>query len=131
MRQIKFRGWRQGKMIDLANFTPLALDANLNTSGLFIPFLPDMILMQYTGLKDRQGVEIYEGDIISRTHSKDHKYDSKQGLRFGAVVFTMGMFIVEYTPHEFQESLTYFTDNVFDCGSEVIGNIHENPELLK
>ena len=73
-REIKFRAWNKEDkiMVDLQKITPLALNDMMNTqlnlqgrSGLFIPFFKELELMQYTGLKDRNGLtEIYEGDII-------------------------------------------------------------------
>jgi len=73
----------------------------------------DTELMQYTGLKDKNGVEIYEGDIL-------RDYDNEL---IGVVSFQDGAFIVSWE-NEFC--------NTFEWSSEsVIGNIYENPELLE
>ena len=72
--------------------------------------------LQFTGLKDKNGKEIYEGDIVS--HSLDNST-----IPLSVVSFEDGMFVFsdkEYTT-ELIESLDY-------C--EVIGNIYENSELL-
>jgi uncharacterized phage protein (TIGR01671 family) len=76
---------------------------------------------QYTGLKDKDGVEIYEGDIIVGTY-KD------MGTDTGLVVFKGCGFKVEIPNVGDDELVDWerYSDSI-----EVIGNIYENPELLK
>ena len=75
-----------------------------------------MVLEQYTGLKDKNGKEIYEGDIVMWT---DDNTES------GSIVFDEGCFYVNWPIC--MERID--ASDAFDL--EVIGNIHENPELLE
>jgi len=80
----------------------------------------DYILMQYTGLKDKNGKEIYEGDIIKNIDGYVHwgKYED------GEYVYNVYTWVLnKYGTVLSEMVLTY--KNV-----EVIGNIYENPELL-
>ncbi len=82
-------------------------------------------LMQYTGLKDTNGVEIYEGDIVSMF----------QGSQKSEVLFDGGMFSVKraYRTSFYHDELELRHEilfNVIDT-CEVIGNIYEKPELLE
>ncbi|MDO8885752.1 YopX family protein [Candidatus Oleimmundimicrobium sp.] len=112
MRKIKFRAWNELTkiMIDLKKITPLAL--SLDTDGLFIPFSDGLPLMQYTGLIDKNGKEIYESDLL-----KDNQGDIRE------VIFEDGGFWCKYPNGQ-----KYMPSEEF---REVIGNVYENSELLK
>ena len=124
MREIKFRAWdkKRKEIFQIGNlsisYSGSFLDCTKRMTNLFreerllIP--EDCEVMQYTGLKDINGEEIYEGDIIKWIDS-----DGKE--RRDAVEFRRGhFFICNY-------------DYSIDCYPqiEVIGNIYENPELLE
>ena len=70
---------------------------------------------QYTGLKDKNGKEIYEGDIV-----KCGPYSARP------IVFEEGRYWLGEEPDDL-----FFSSGFFHGGIEVIGNIHENPELLE
>ena len=118
-REIKFRAWNKGtgKMIDLYKTTPLALDANLNCDGIFIPFKPGYEIMQYTGLKDKNGKEIYEGDIIKYWYDRDmsgkDRCEYLEDVSWGRGPGNAIGFNICETHHP-----------------EVIGNIYETTQLL-
>ncbi|MCC4046489.1 YopX family protein [Enterococcus gallinarum] len=71
-------------------------------------------LMQSTGLKDKNGVEIFEGDVGWDAHFEE----------YGEVVFENGSFRYEFG--NISEDLFEVTDDI-----EIVGNIYENPELLE
>jgi hypothetical protein len=115
-RILKFRMWNPETkvMVDLYKITPLAVHPDLlkgNLDGLFIPFKENYPLMQFTGLKDKNGKEIWEGDIIR--YAADYDYYVSY-VEWGE---DEAMWILQYNP------LWEFDD------VEVIGNIYENPEL--
>jgi uncharacterized phage protein (TIGR01671 family) len=88
-------------------------------------------VMQYTGLKDKNGKEIYEGDII------EFSYDMFVGnfdtfVAKGKVVFKEGAFYVEIFENERttkDEAYLLYSINLDTI--EIIGNIYDNPELLE
>jgi uncharacterized phage protein (TIGR01671 family) len=141
MRKIKFRGWHKvhKKMIDLHAVTVFALDERLqNQDGLYIPFVDYIDLMQFTGLKDKNGKDIYEGDIL-REPAKD-EWDKINYACF-EVFFHDGDANSDYNIG-YSMNRTHYHGSVCGgyvpsfkpkstCIMEVIGNIYENANLLK
>ena len=81
-------------------------------------YLDETPIMQYTGLKDKNGKEIYEADILFESF----------GEKYYKVVFENGSFKAEFEG-DFEEHSFDLIDVVAQ-GCEVVGNIYESPELL-
>jgi len=115
MREIKFRCWR----ISIKEMYPPASIWKMNLWGC--DFTDDIILMQYTGLKDKNGKEIYEGDILK---SKDCGFRPKATKNLVEWDEELSAFM------PFAYDLSDDGSNWIDRESmEIIGNIYENPEL--
>lgn len=83
---------------------------------------------QYTGLTDKRGKKIFEGDIIKYRH---HNINEKAVIRYGAPEnrYTMyGWYLDDNQGNTAFRLSEYF---IKDYNCQVIGNIHDNPELLK
>ena len=126
MREIKFRAWNGKAMYYLDMLYNIELTYTKAGSWCLWDIWthkliageydePELILMQYTGLKDRNGKEIYEGDIVQDQDGNLYqvKYTKYYIYPFGAIF-----------PDKPKEVV-----NEYEC--EIIGNIYENPELLE
>lgn len=151
MREIKYRAWDNEKrfmfvptQIELSqgeNFSrweewkPMAWRDKLpeEGSGGIGRFIgTECEIMQYTGLKDRNGKEIYEGDILRYLDSYDCStesgYDFEEFMNAGRVVFDNEKARFDITN---KNDIGYYDwiESISDC--EVIGNIYEHPHLLE
>lgn len=132
MREIKFRAW--------CKFENKMYNKFYIEDHMKFAFMDELIdsakeryeLMQYTGLKDVNDVEIYEGDIVDFTFF-DH-YDNGTNYK-GVVKYRSGIYeIWKNNDSEFFGSDGPFILNFAWLQTEefeVIGNIYENPELLE
>lgn len=137
MRDIKFRAWliKEKKMVGVSDLL-LAGGGIIQTScedsdydGLSKVVGRDCVLMQYTGLKDKNGKEIYEGDICEVRYEYDlNESDYCEGESKSEVVFRDGCFCFGKSGDGLlsQTVASYLPNNI-----EVVGNVYENPELLE
>lgn len=135
MRAIKFRAWDalNGKMVFVSSVSfkktgeMWFASPDYTTSGN-VEIVVDGKLMQFTGLKDMNGEDIYEGDIVIE---QDHE---KKFMEYRSVVeFKNGCFILmckNCPPDWNPEYWPVFHDD-FGTECKIIGNIYENPSLLE
>jgi len=125
MREIKFRAWDGHKMYADVGVLPLSGEEKVMASHHTMKYRPDQVeLMQYTGLKDKNGVEIYESDICEVADFSNGAYVFKEQ----PTKLMCFEWDVNYARYKYSNA------NLFKYESSnyrVVGNIHENPELLK
>lgn len=123
MREIKFRAWdeKEKKMFNPSSISwkdgvLWVCDSHGENKLEYELINPNSHLMQYTGLKDKNGVEIYEGDIVKSEQWYPQTYK---------VIFEEGSFGFKREVGDYLNSLHYLES------FEVIGNIYQNPELIE
>lgn len=142
MREIKFRAWDidaqemkrvvaieygdyEGPEYNFPDMAPRLLSLT-EMEGTHLRITSEVpadtcILMQFTGLKDKNGKEIYEGDII---FGGTQSWSKNEAVEFKAIK------IPNCCCSSWEVAAWYVGENPLDSLAEVIGNIHQNPELL-
>lgn len=133
MREIKFRGkdikngeWVYGDLHLLCNAPHIHTQESRYPFAGIRSFVNKETIGQFTGLHDKNGKEIYEGDIIDIYDSEYETHDNNE------VSFKDGVFgVANWTGN--LTTLIFFIGNRGDSeySVEVVGNVYDNPELLK
>ena len=139
MRTVKFRAWCRN-MQEMIEVTDLHIsEKNPWVKDGFGGFTKNFELLQWTGLKDANGIEIYEGDIVRILYTDwpSNPAPNNEGLEeykksisnIGEVVYSnlFGDAQYEIAIQDFRGPIAPGPHGEI----EVIGNIYENPELLK
>lgn len=134
MREILFRGkrvdngeWVKGAYGNHTSFDAMIMDRpyptiNGDLSALNFWVVDPTTIGQFTGLTDKNGNKIFEGDIIKAIW----QHLSNTDTVIGVVKYDNAAFILETHDH-----YLFFEDNIFSYECEVINNIHDTPELLE
>ena len=133
MREILFRGkrvgegtWKYGSYVEQYGTTQIYLRNGADEDGFDCYHVEPETVGKYTGLTDKNGTKIFEGDICEIT---TFTYEDEDIQLVGKVCFKYSSFVFQGLKHPDDEVL-FSSVCDFDTDVEVIGNIHDNPELI-
>ena len=124
MRELKFRGW--------FNSSPAFKD-HPNGHYKYFDGIEDAgywsdpgscILQQFTGLKDKSGIDIYEGDVLQCLYEQEEEPE----IVIGEVIFNEEEAVYSLLS---EEETDYLFNAQVDIYAKIIGNIYEHPEILE
>ena len=128
MREILFRGkrkddgeWIEGSYFEMPTEDTYILTSRQETKFIF-RILPETV-GQYTGLIDKNGKKIFEGDIIEFADCLDEQHK-------GVVYWRSGSYNVDCSKSDSKDECFFRLFTAYACGAKIIGNIYDNPELL-
>jgi len=128
--RFKFRAWdpRTNEMFEPSQITFIEAGWSVDKGrGISIPYQPRIILMQSTGLKDKNGKLIFEGDIVKTTQHIDGNFIDCIYEKGQIIYKSFSFQLKPLKPVMYTRSLVLGEDTEI----EIIGNIYQDPELLK
>ena len=140
MREILFRGkricngeWVYGNLILTERLTEtecyISSQTGIDNGKSYKFYVDPLTVGQFTGLTDKNGKKVFEGDIVDITQY-DNIYHEVHRCCKSKVFFSNFAFRTNAAPeYEDEEPLSYWFWH--DCDFEIVGNIHDNPELLE
>lgn len=127
--KLKFRAWHKSKEI-MSEVNRIDFwSEEIETIDFDDSYLEDVNLMQATGIKDKNGIEIFEGDIVKRY--KNPILKAEQEYEIETVMQRDASFVLVQKVGENVKTMSFGTQFSRSDLLEVIGNIYETPELLK
>ncbi|QWF35104.1 YopX family protein [Latilactobacillus curvatus] len=130
MREIKFRAWHKNRKTFLDFYwavDKLGRTFSILDKYMYDEFTDEIELIQYTGLKDMNGVEIYEGDIVNVTWQRDDVEGENYAIAYDPN--NDGYSAFDFV--DWYEDMNGLSCAYIDGQITVIGNRFENPELLE
>lgn len=127
MRRIKFRSWFEDEMLGHEKLVYMDQETHAMYTIITNEKCEEgIVFMQYTGLKDCEGNEIYEGDILEfndNASARSGGFKEDKTIK-GYVIFEEGM----YKLHDYENLYDLYEVLINDEESKVIGNIYESGE---